>query len=53
LSADARRAIFVWVNYYNRTRLLSDHATCGYRPPVEYEQQLTIDQRYLGSHRAA
>ncbi len=48
--ADARRAIFVWTNYYNRTRL---HSACGYRPPVEYEQQLTIDQRYLGSRQAA
>ncbi len=48
--ADARRAIFVWINYYNQTRL---HSACGYRPPVEYEQQLTINQRAVGSRLAA
>ena len=48
--ADARRAIFVWINYYNQTRL---HSACGYRPPVEYEQQSTDNQRHVGSHLAA
>ncbi len=37
--ADARRAIFVWLNYYNQTCL---HSSCGYLPPVEYEQLLTV-----------
>ena len=48
--ADARRAVFVWINYYNQTRL---HSACGYRPPVEYEQQLTVNQRHVGSRLAA
>jgi putative transposase len=33
--ADARGAIFAWINYYNHRRL---HSACGYQPPVEYEQ---------------
>jgi transposase InsO family protein len=32
--AEARRAIFVWINRYNRTRL---HTTLGMLPPIEYE----------------
>lgn len=35
--AQARRAIFAWINYYNNRRL---HSACNYRPPVEYEQTL-------------
>jgi putative transposase len=35
--AQARRAIFAWVNYYNFKRL---HSACGMRPPAEYEQLL-------------
>jgi putative transposase len=35
--AQARRAIFAWVNYYNFSRL---HSACQYRPPAEYEQLL-------------
>ena len=35
--AEARRAIFAWINYYNYSRL---HSACGYRPPVEYELTL-------------
>ena len=34
--ADARRAIFAWINWYNRTRL---HSTLGYQPPIEWEQR--------------
>jgi len=33
--AEARQAIFVWINYYNHRRL---HTSCEMRPPVEYEQ---------------
>ncbi len=32
--AEARRAIFAWINRYNNTRL---HSTLGYQPPVEWE----------------
>ncbi len=35
--AEARQAIFVWINYYNHQRL---HSACQYRTPVEYEQHL-------------
>ena len=48
--ADARRAIFVWINYYNQNRL---HSSCGYRTPVEYEHELTVNQRPVGSRLAA
>jgi putative transposase len=34
--AEARRAIFRWINWYNHTRL---HSTLGHVPPVEWEQQ--------------
>jgi transposase InsO family protein len=34
--ADARRAIFAWINWYNRTRL---HSTLAYRSPLEWEQK--------------
>ena len=36
--AEARQAIFVWLNYYNHQRL---HSACRYLPPVEYEHTLT------------
>ena len=32
--AEARRAVFAWVNRYNRVRL---HSSLGMRPPVTYE----------------
>src|SRR5436190_13691863 len=42
--ADARRAIFGWMNWYNRTRL---HSTLGYHAPIEWED------RYRGSTPSA
>ena len=35
--ADARAAIFAWLNWYNQTRL---HSSIGNCPPAEYEQHL-------------
>jgi transposase InsO family protein len=35
--AEARRAIFSWIVWYNSTRL---HTSIGKRPPIEYEQHL-------------
>ena len=34
--ADARRVVFVWINWYNRTRL---HSTLNYRSPLQWEQR--------------
>ena len=34
--ADARRAIFAWINRYNHQRL---HSSLGYTPPVEWENR--------------
>jgi transposase InsO family protein len=42
--ADARRAIFAWINRYNHRRL---HSSLGYLPPIEWEQlyrQPQVDQ---------
>jgi len=36
--ADARRAIFAWINRYNTRRL---HSSLGYRSPVDFETDLT------------
>ena len=33
--ANARRAIFAWINRYNHHRL---HSSLGYLPPIEWEQ---------------
>jgi putative transposase len=35
--AEARRAIFSWIIWYNSTRL---HTSIGMRPPMEYEARL-------------
>jgi transposase InsO family protein len=35
--AEARKAIFAWLNWYNQTRL---HSSIGNCPPAEYEQEL-------------
>ena len=37
--AEARRAIFRWINWYNTTRL---HSTLNYTPPAEWEQQYRL-----------
>ena len=34
--AEARRAIFRWINWYNQTRL---HSSLDYIPPIEWEQK--------------
>ena len=34
--AEARRAVFRWINWYNTTRL---HSSLDYVPPIEWEQQ--------------
>ena len=34
--AEARRAIFKWINWYNTKRL---HSTLGDIPPLEWDQQ--------------
>lgn len=44
--AQARRAVSVWINYYNHRRI---HTSCGNRPPVEHEQTLTIPDEPIGS----
>jgi len=36
--AEARAAVFEWLNWYNTDRL---HSALHYRPPVEYEHHLT------------
>lgn len=44
--ADARRAIFAWINGYNRARL---HSTLAYPSPLEWEQRY----RHQHTHRGA
>ena len=48
--ADARQAIFTWINYYNHRRL---HTACGYRSPVDYERVLAADPEPIPSPMAA
>jgi transposase InsO family protein len=47
--ADARRAIFAWINWYNRTRL---HSTLAYRSPLEWEQRYRHQHTHPGAQAA-
>jgi len=47
--ADARRAIFSWINWYNRTRL---HSTLAYRSPLEWEQRYRQQHTHRGAQAA-
>lgn len=47
--ADARRTIFTWINWYNRTRL---HSTLGYLPPIEWEQHYSQHNPISGDQAA-
>lgn len=47
--AEARQAIFAWINYYNRTRL---HSTLGYLPPIEWEHRYRQHQPISGDQAA-
>jgi transposase InsO family protein len=42
--AEARRAIFAWINWYNQHRR---HSALGYMSPISYEQQYTQIHRGL------
>jgi putative transposase len=44
--AEARRAIFAWINHYNQRRL---HSSLGYQTPTQWEDQY----RQTGSDKAA
>jgi integrase len=44
--ASARRAIFAWINRYNRLRL---HCSLGYLPPIEWEDHYRQPQADLAS----
>lgn len=44
--AEARRAIFAWINRYNHSRL---HSSLGYLPPVEWENQYRQPQADLAA----
>lgn len=48
--AEARQAIFVWVNYYNHQRI---HTSCDNRPPAEYEMMLHLSDEIVESTEAA
>lgn len=47
--ADARRAIFAWINWYNRTRL---HSTLQHHPPIEWEHSYRHQQTHRGDQAA-
>jgi putative transposase len=44
--ASARRAIFAWINRYNRLRL---HSSLGYVPPIEWENNYRQPQADLAA----
>lgn len=44
--ADARRAIFAWINRYNHRR---PHSSLGYLPPIEWENQYRQPQATLAA----
>lgn len=48
-TADARRAIFRWINWYNRTRL---HSTLDYLAPVEWEHRYSQRHPISGDQAA-
>jgi putative transposase len=41
--ADARRAVFAWINRYNHRRL---HSSLGYTTPTQWEDQYRQTQRH-------
>jgi putative transposase len=47
--ADARQAIFVWINYYNRTRR---HSNLGYLAPIKWEQRYRQNHPISGAQAA-
>lgn len=47
--AEARQAIFVWINYYNQARR---HSTLGYLPPIQWEQRYRQEQHISGTQAA-
>ena len=47
--AEARQAIFVWINYCNRTRR---HSTLGCLAPNEWEQRYRQDHPVSGAQAA-
>ncbi len=46
--ASARRAIFAWINRYNRLRL---HSSLGYVPPIEWENNYCQPQADLAARK--
>lgn len=48
--AQARQAIFKWINWYNQHRL---HSTLGYLPPVEWEMQYSQQHHPISGQKAA
>ena len=47
--AEARRAIFAWITWYNRTRL---HSTLGYLAPTKWEQHYSQQHPISGDQAA-
>jgi transposase InsO family protein len=48
--AQARQAIFTWINWYNRERL---HSTLGYVSPIEWEAQYSQERNPQQDQKAA